>query len=46
VDAGGEVKSEPTTQTSISGEVIKEEEPNESAVTAPPVVFKKRKAKR
>jgi hypothetical protein len=47
VDASGEVKSEPTTQTEISGEAIKEEEPNESAVTAPPpVVFKKRKAKR
>jgi hypothetical protein len=46
-DAIGEVKSDATTQTGISGEVIKEEEPNESAVTAPPpVVFKKRKAKR
>jgi hypothetical protein len=46
-DATGEVKSEPTAQTGISGEVVKEEEPNESAVTAPPpVVFKKRKAKR
>ena len=46
-DANAEVKSEPTTQTGISGESIKEEEPNESAVTAPPpVVFKKRKAKR
>jgi hypothetical protein len=47
VDASSEVKSEPTTQTDNSGETIKEEEPNESAVTAPPpVVFKKRKAKR
>ena len=46
-DANAEVKSEPTTQTGISSESIKEEEPNESAVTAPPpVVFKKRKAKR
>ena len=46
-DANAEVKSESTTQTGISGESIKEEEPNESAVTAPPpVVFKKRKAKR
>ena len=47
VDASGEVKSEPANQTDISGEAIKEEDPNESAVTAPPpVVFKKRKAKR
>jgi hypothetical protein len=47
VDSSSEVKSEPTAPTGISGEVIKEEEPNESAVTAPPpVVFKKRKAKR
>jgi hypothetical protein len=47
VDASGEVKSEPMAQKDISGGLIKAEEPNESAVTAPPpVVFKKRKAKR
>jgi len=47
VGATGDVKSEPTAETGSASELIKEEEPNESAVTAPPpVVFKKRKAKR
>lgn len=48
VESGDDVKSEPTTTDTNAAEVVsKEEEPGESAITAPPpVMFKKRKSKK